>query len=274
MTIPIPHRLAFAFTVAVLGAPPGLAQESEFPVVLDYVTVAPVQIGERHLVITIDPGTTRIRDRDREIVIDYARLEVRRDEDDDDLPPSVYPLNDPNAPKAAQPSEAIPAPAAAPLSMQPVPGVPIQDQLEAAHARTTQLPPAPRSTVADTVAEALARYEITPASAAGPVRGFPVSAKTLWLGRGFLESRMTGTLHQTLWGRRFSERRVQLWVTTEHRHYRTLAALMAERAPILRANPMLAQVDWTVLIPELGGLPVRLDERGKDLLMRVELQTD
>lgn len=255
--------------VAVLSGPAAFSQEQDDPIVLDYVSVAPVEIGERHLVITVDPTQTRIRDTDREIVIDYARLQLRRD-DGDGTTPYVYRLNDPNA---AHTSPAPPAPAAPPTT-QPIHGVPIQDQLNAVPASPEAPAAAPQARRIDNaMAQALARYEITSGSADGPVRGFPVALKTVWFGRGFLESRLTGSLVYTQWGRRFTEKRVQLWVTREHSDYLPLATLAADREPILRANPLLAQLDWTLLIHELGGLPVRLEERGKDMVVRLELQT-
>ncbi|NCA72359.1 MAG: hypothetical protein EOM91_20275 [Sphingobacteriia bacterium] len=255
-------------SAAVLIGPAAIAQDQDDPIVLDYVTVAPVQIGERHLVMTVEPTQTRIRDTDREIVIDYARLELHRD-DGHGTTPYVYRLNDPNA-QPAPPAQ--PAPEGPPTS-QPIHGVPIQEQLNASPAPPEAPAPVPQARRTDsTMAQALARYEITSESTDGPVRGFPVAMKTVWFGRGFLESRLTGSLVHTQWGRRFTEKRVQLWITREHSDYLPLATLAADREPILRANPLLAQLDWTLLIHELGGLPVRLEERGKDMVVRIELQ--
>jgi hypothetical protein len=254
---------------AVLSGPAAFAQDQDGTIVLDYVSVAPAQIGERHLVITVEPTQTRIRDTDREILIDYARLQLHRD-DGNGTTPYVYRLNDPNAEHTPP---AAPAPKAPPTS-QPIHGVPIQEQLKASPAppEAPAAPPQARR-VDSAMAQALAGYEITSGSPDGPVRGFPVALKTVWFGRGFLESRLTGSLVFTQWGRRFTEKRVQLWVTREHSDYLPLAALAADREPILRANPLLAQLDFTLLIHELGGLPVRLEERGKDMVVRIELQT-
>ena len=254
------------------------AVAADLPVNLNYVTVHPPEIGQMYLNVTVSETQTILRDGDRKLVIDYAKLEVRSI-DDDLAEPHVYPLVDPNDSEGIDQVQPGSTSETAPNRIddrQPEKGVPIADQLaamldsshtSAASAEETDL----ELRANNEVAAAISRYEIKNESAGAPVRGFAVSAKTVWFGRGFLNSRIIGKIHYSKWGRRFTERRLKLWVTKDHADYRVLDKLAASRIPILRANPMLAHVDWTLLIPELGGLPVALEERGRNMLMRIEL---
>jgi hypothetical protein len=54
--------------------------------------------------------------------------------------------------------------------------------------------------------------------------------------------------------------------------YDALARLAATRRPVIRANPLLLQLDPVNLILPLGGLPVRLEEGDNDRGRVLELQ--
>lgn len=256
------------------------AVAADFPVNLNYVTSHPPEIGKMYLNITVSETQTIFQDGDRKLVIDYAKLEVRSI-DDDLTEPHVYPLVDPNDSEGIDQEPPGSTSETTPKRIddrQPKPGVPIADQiaamLDSSRKPAAAAEEANNETRANSeVAAAISRYEIKNESAGAPVRGFAVSAKTVWFGRGFLNSRVMGKIHFAKWGRRFTERRLKFWVTKDHADYRVLDKLAASRIAILRANPMLAHVDWTLLIPELGGLPVALEERGRNMLMRIELVT-
>lgn len=256
-----------------------LAAADELPIDLAYVTVAPKEIGQMFLYVTVSEEQTIFRDGDRTLIIDYAKHEVRRLDEDLDKP-RVYPLVDPDDPSRTDQAPLDSVEGAVDEqqieSRQPKQGLPIADQLqrllESSREPSAIADGVEREQVANReIAAALSRYEIKNESAGAPVRGFAVSAKTIWFGRGFLHSRIVGKLHYSMWGRRFTERRVKYWVTKDHADYRVLDRLAVSRTPILRANPMLAHVDWTLLIPELGGIPVAMEERGRNMVMRIEL---
>ena len=54
--------------------------------------------------------------------------------------------------------------------------------------------------------------------------------------------------------------------------HEALARLAAARRPVVRANPLLLQLDPVNLIVALGALPVRLEEGRSDGVRVLELQ--
>ena len=73
-------------------------------------------------------------------------------------------------------------------------------------------------------------------------------------------------------GETFGERRVRYLVSDTVPGYDALARLAATRRPVIRANPLLLQLDPVNLILPLGGLPVRLEEGDNDQGRVLELQ--
>lgn len=111
-------------------------------------------------------------------------------------------------------------------------------------------------------------YRIVATAPGRRVHGWPAAEKMVWFAPGLNRMRTVAPLIVESFG----ERRLRCWVSEVVPGHEALARLAAARRPLVRANPLLLQLDLVNLILPLGALPVRLEE-GRDDEMRVlELQ--
>ena len=111
--------------------------------------------------------------------------------------------------------------------------------------------------------------------ATGPglrVHGRPAEERLVWFGPGLSRLRTAVSPTVVAYGETFGERRVRFFVSAAVPGHEALARLAAARRPVVRANPLLLQLDPVNLIVALGALPVRLEEGQSDGVRVLELQ--
>ena len=111
--------------------------------------------------------------------------------------------------------------------------------------------------------------------ATGPglrVHGRPAEERLVWFGPGLSRLRTAESPTVVAYGETFGERRVRFFVSAAVPGHEALARLAAARRPVVRANPLLLQLDPVNLIVALGALPVRLEEGRSDGVRVLELQ--
>jgi len=136
--------------------------------------------------------------------------------------------------------------------------------------------PGQRTAEAATPAEELRRqaagYRIVATGPGRRMHALPTVERLVWFGPGLSRLRTAAPLTVAWCGETFGERRVRYLVSDTVPGYDALARLAATRRPVIRANPLLLQLDPVNLILPLGGLPVRLEEGDNDQGRVLELQ--
>ena len=137
-------------------------------------------------------------------------------------------------------------------------------------------PPGGRPAAPATPGEALrvqaAAYRIVATRPGQRVRAWPAREVQVWFGPGLSRLRTMVPLAVTAFGEQFGERRVRYWVSAAVTDHDALRQLAAGRRPLVRANPLLLQLDPVNLILPLGALPVRLEEPSDGGVRVLELQ--
>lgn len=136
--------------------------------------------------------------------------------------------------------------------------------------------PGDRAVLPATPGEALrqqtAGYRIIATAPGRRVHGWPAAEKLVWFGPGLSRMGTVAPLTVESFGETFGERRLRYWVSEVVPGHEALARLAAARRPLVRANPLLLQLDLVNLILPLGALPVRLEEGRDDEMQVLELQ--
>ena len=117
----------------------------------------------------------------------------------------------------------------------------------------------------------VAAYRLAQPGAGLVIRGLPTIERGVWFGPGPSLSLIAKPLTIEYFGQTFGERRLQCWVSQRVANYPALAEIARSHRAVVRANPLLLQIDPTNLILPLDGLPVRLQEYRDDALHRLEL---
>lgn len=117
----------------------------------------------------------------------------------------------------------------------------------------------------------VAAYRLANPKAGLVIRGLPTVERSIWFGTGSALSLTAMPLAVEYFGQIFTERRIQCWVSQGVRNYAMIAEIARSRRAVVRANPLLLQVDPTNLILPLDGLPIRLREQRSDSLHLLEL---
>jgi hypothetical protein len=84
-----------------------------------------------------------------------------------------------------------------------------------------------------------------------------VTEKQLWFGYELSRMRTAAPITQRHFGQVFRERQLRCQVSREGDYFDILVHISEERQAMIRANPLLLQLDPINLIPILNGLPVR-----------------
>lgn len=136
--------------------------------------------------------------------------------------------------------------------------------------------PGDRAATPATPAEALLQqaggYRIVATGPGLRVHGWPAQERLVWFGPGLSRLRTAVSPTVVAYGETFGERRVRFFVSAAVPGHEALARLAAARRPVVRANPLLLQLDPVNLIVALGALPVRLEEGRSDGVRVLELQ--
>ena len=136
--------------------------------------------------------------------------------------------------------------------------------------------PGDRAVTPATPAEELRRqaggYRIVATGPGLRVHGRPAEERLVWFGPGLSRLRTAVSPTVVAYGETFGERRVRFFVSAAVPGHEALARLAAARRPVVRANPLLLQLDPVNLIVALGALPVRLEEGRSDGVRVLELQ--
>ena len=123
-------------------------------------------------------------------------------------------------------------------------------------------PAAEPATPAEALRRQAAGYRIVATGPGRRVHAWPAVERLVWFGPGLSRLRTAAPLTVTCCGETFGERRVRCLVSDAVPGHDALARLAAARRPVVRANPLLLQLDPVNLILPLGALPVRLEEGG------------
>lgn len=105
-----------------------------------------------------------------------------------------------------------------------------------------------------------AAYKIFPTEDKQIIGGLPAVKKIIRFGYELDRFRTMGPVQHTAFGEVFRPRTVYIWVSDQHELYRQLRTLSQTRQKILKAAPFLAQLDLTLLVPQLEGVPLRIEE--------------
>ena len=117
-----------------------------------------------------------------------------------------------------------------------------------------------------------AGYRIVATGPGRRVHTWPAVERLVWFGPGLSRLRTAAPLTVAWCGETFGERRLRCLVSDAVPGHDALARLAQARRPVVRANPLLLQLDPVNLILPLGGLPVRLEEQGRNQVRVLELQ--
>ena len=123
----------------------------------------------------------------------------------------------------------------------------------------------------DNLMRRIAAYRLANPKAGLVIRGLPTVERSIWFGVSPALSLTAMPLSVEYFGQVFTERRIQCWVSQGTRTYGTMAEIARSRRAVVRANPLLLQVDPTNLILPLEGLPIRLREQRDEALHLLEL---
>lgn len=136
--------------------------------------------------------------------------------------------------------------------------------------------PGERAAIPATPGQALrqqaAGYRIVATAPGRRVHGWPAAEKLVWFGPGLSRMRTVAPLTVNSFGETFGERRLRFWVSEAVPGHEALALLAAARRPLVRANPLLLQLDLVNLTLPLGALPIRLEQVRDDEVRVLELQ--
>jgi hypothetical protein len=99
-----------------------------------------------------------------------------------------------------------------------------------------------------------------------------VTEKQLWFGHELSRMRTAAPITQRHFGRVFRERQLRCQVSREVDKFDILVHIAEGRQAMIRANPLLLQMDPINLIPALNGLPVRVWEEKNGELHSFVLQ--
>ena len=133
-------------------------------------------------------------------------------------------------------------------------------------------PAAEPATPAEALRRQAAGYRIVATGPGRRVHGRPAEERLVWFGPGLSRLRTAESPTVVAYGETFGERRVRFFVSAAVPGHEALARLAAARRPVVRANPLLLQLDPVNLIVALGALPVRLEEGRSDGVRVLELQ--
>lgn len=125
--------------------------------------------------------------------------------------------------------------------------------------------------LSDGLMRRVAAYRLAKPGAGLVIRGMPTVERSIWFGPGPSLSLVAKPLTVEYFGQTFGERRLQCWVSQSVANYATMAAIVRDRRAVVRANPLLLQIDPTNLILPLDGLPIRIQEYRDAALYRLEL---
>ena len=118
----------------------------------------------------------------------------------------------------------------------------------------------------------LGSYRIFSSRQGGSYHGLPVTETMIRFGMGLTQARTAAPLESDFFGQRFGERTLQIEASPQVPHFARLAASAECRREVVRANPLLLQLDLINLIPLVGGLPLSLREQPGKTLEFLDLQ--
>ncbi len=130
----------------------------------------------------------------------------------------------------------------------------------------------PRS-LKDGLMRRVATYRMGEARPGQRIHGLPATEREIWFGVGLSLARTAMPVTVKYFGQMFGERRMQCAVSQAVVGYATLAAIARDRRMVVRANPLLLQLDPSNLILLLDGLPIRLREQRGNALHTLALQS-
>ena len=143
--------------------------------------------------------------------------------------------------------------------------------------RSVEYPLAPPGTgqhhptsLQDGLMRRVAVYRLGDLRAGLRIGDIPTVERSIWFGAGLALSGSASAPSVTSFGQRFSERRIQCWVSKENALYDAVAAIARERRAVVRANPLLLQLDLSNLTLPLDGLPLRLREQREGAVSLLE----
>ena len=118
----------------------------------------------------------------------------------------------------------------------------------------------------------LGSYRILSHREGGHYHGRPVTETMIRFGIGLTQARTAMPLQNDFFGQRFGERTLQIEASAQVPHFARLAASADRHRALVRANPLLMQLDLINLIPLVGGLPLSLREQSGITLEFLALQ--
>ena len=134
---------------------------------------------------------------------------------------------------------------------------------------TNQKPP---PSLQDGLMRQVAAYRLGKIRPGLRINGLNAMERQIWFGVGLSLAHTAIPVTVAYYGQVFGERRVQCWLSQAVTGYTTLAAIALERRKVVRANPLLLQLDPCNLILPLDGLPIRMQEQQGNTRRTLELQ--
>ena len=126
--------------------------------------------------------------------------------------------------------------------------------------------------LADAIMTRLGSYRIMRTQGSQRMHGLNAVEYQIWFGLGLTAARTAAPMNYTYFGQSFAEHRVLCLASDKVAHYAALASMAESRRDLVRANPLLLQMDLVNLIRPLGGLPVRLEEQDGPTLRFLDVQ--
>ena len=126
--------------------------------------------------------------------------------------------------------------------------------------------------LADAIMTRLGSYRIMRTQGSQRMHGLNAVEYQIWFGLGLTAARTAAPMNYAYFGQSFAERRVRCLASDKVAHYAALASMAESRRDLVRANPLLLQMDLVNLIRPLDGLPLRLEEQDGTILRFLAVQ--